>query len=391
MKKFVSLFRFPLLLAFFLLIASCSRDPEKVNFLLNNRDLETSEEQPEDANDTLKVLKLLVGDKVYLKAIAEPKHRAKSIRWDTDGDGNFEEDPEINDKGWLGLHFEQPGFQKVTLQVNGKEELTLSKWVYVEEAILASPAPVLTLKKPTERETTSRDKTYTIEVETANVLNKEELAVSLNSEPVSNFSFDANTGLLKSRLRLSEGSNFVRVTAGMESKDVLIVYEKPERPEPKPKPASKPAPPTPSKSGVAAPALSAFESGAACLENSGSSFTMKIKPKQDIELLSFKFFTDNCGGIAVVLNGPEGSQTFQGALVQGKNQISFGDMDARLKKNVTYTLTCTAEAGRLECASTEAAHFLNLKKCGAPAATTPQLTLDFQNNHILFDLNYLYR
>lgn len=382
-----------ILLLFFGLFA-CSSDPDSINFRLNNNNPEPTDTRPTDPDDTLHVVKVLSGDSIYLKAEVKPQHKAKSLAWDTNGDGVWENNKA--DKGFILVPFPNPGFKKVTLKVNDDEALSVSKWVYVEEAS-TDPLPWIAFRKPEEVLAKSKRSSYRVELETGNVNDKEQLSFILNGEP-HDFEYEPTTGLITSTLRLKKGDNTLEAFAGEAgSGQVVINYEKPKPTTPSssrpPKPSPDPPPPklAPTNPGLVAKAASSYQLSDACLEDSGNKFTIKISPKKDVELTSFKLLTNDCGGLFLSLKGPDGAQTSQRALIKGVSEIRFGDIDARLAKGKTYTLSGTAEAGFGGCSSSNQPQLQSLKNCGAPTVSSAHLSLKGQQTPIIFDLKYLYR
>lgn len=452
-----------------------------MNFKLNDNDLAVLEGEPTDPDDSLHVLKILTGDSIFLDAVVKPQDRAKSLSWDTNGDGVWESD--LNNEPFILVSFPDPGFQKVTLQVNGKEELTVSKWVFVEDAEPAAPVPMLFFRKPSGASATVSQKSYGIEVETQHVGSEEELSVTVNSEPAP-FSFDSETGLLTSRLLLGEGSNFVRVSAGMASAEVEIVYKEleptPVRREPTspPPPPAGPKPPTvkitappkttnsselaleikttdvaqksqlaikvngtpvnnrnysfsrskqkweatvplregPNSIEVTAttpqgtktskaevtyirklpstPALVGLPSSEyskACNSPSGNNtFAVTLMPSQDVELQSFYVYSTDCGGLDIVLKGGQKSERFKAALTAGRNQISFGSIDALLEGGKAYTLTCVPIANYGGCQSKSPPRLEDAKDCGITLKDVPALKIEQKETAFLYDLKILY-
>jgi hypothetical protein len=228
----------------------------------------------------------------------------------------------------------------------------------------------------------SQKKEVDIEVETTNIQNKESLSLSMNGQPVAfEFAPVGKKGKLSAKLTLDKGINKVVAVATTNSgefveKSINISYNEPPAP----------LPGAPVIIGVAS---GTRPGGTACVTASRSDFSVQLKPTKEVELLSFKTYTNECGGMKILLKGPDLDETFTVALNAGQTQVSFGAIEARLKPGSTYTLTCNAFANYGGCPSKVVPKFENVNDCpGVKEATNPYLGLDQRGNLIVNDLKF---
>jgi len=122
-----------------------------------------------------------------------------------------------------------------------------------------------------------------------------------------------------------------------------------------------------------------------CSTPSSESYSFTITPKQAVELIEFTVFSDRCGGLKVSI---EGATTTSG-LNPGQNQIPLSDLNKVLKKGQSYTVTCTTIAG-YACSDTQKPKLENGKACIGKSKPSPHLTINDNNQSIIYNLQYLY-
>ena len=309
-------------------LSGCTSDPDNVNFLLNEQDLASIAEMPSDPNDSLKVLRVMVGDSIFFKDVSSPASSVKSRLWDLNGDNSWE--PESGEfTHWV---YEQPGYIKIVLCINGDENC-VGKWIFVEEAAapisieepMPTPDPLL---PPVRTPTPSRPKP--------------------------------------------------------------IVAKPPQTEVPEPAPVKPPPPARLTKTGYSGGPLKQRVPTAFCIDLATNSFTVTIKPKQDVELQAFYLYTDKCGGMKINFTGGDIAENFTVPLNQGRNDVKLGEIGDRLQPGITYTMTCTAFGNYAGCAA-GVPRFENAVGCSKiKPYDTSVLNLDQQGHLIIFDLKFLY-
>lgn len=248
-----------------------------------------------------------------------------------------------------------------------------------------SATPSVGFIQPSTSTTTSNDK-YDIVVATSNVAKKEQLTLTVGGKTIKDFSFSANAGELSASVPLSLGSNTIRISAntsaGKVSQETFITYTKPAAPQ---KTAAL------NRSGSVGPPTSGYPASNECTDRVRGAFSATLSPVSDVDLTSFKVYTDICGGLKVELSGPNLKSHFQTAINAGRSQISMADIDAQLSAGNKYTLTLTPIAGYGTCASSQTPSFYDVKNCAdLSSATSSALKLDQKGRLLLFDLKFSY-
>jgi len=124
---------------------------------------------------------------------------------------------------------------------------------------------------------------------------------------------------------------------------------------------------------------------ASCSTPSAESYSFTITPKQAVELIEFTVFSDRCGGLKVSIGG----ETTTSGLNPGQNQIPLSDLNKVLKKGQPYTVTCTTISG-YACSDTQKPKLENGKACNGSSKSSPHLTINDNNQSIIYNLQYLY-
>jgi len=124
---------------------------------------------------------------------------------------------------------------------------------------------------------------------------------------------------------------------------------------------------------------------ASCSTPSAESYSFTITPKQAVELIEFTVFSDRCGGLKVSIGGA----TTTSGLNPGQNQIPLSDLNKVLKKGQSYTVTCTTISG-YACSDTQKPKLENGKACNGSSKSSPHLTINDNNQSIIYNLQYLY-
>lgn len=247
----------------------------------------------------------------------------------------------------------------------------------------AKPAPMLGFVQPSGNGTTVNSDKFDIVVSTANIDRKDQLTLTVGGQAIKNFSFSPSASELTATVTLAAGNNTIRVAAntsdGKTSQEATINYVK------------KAVNTGFSKSGVVGVPVLNYPAGDDCVDRSKGGFSATLSPNSDMELTSFKIFTDVCGGVKVELTGPNLKSHFQTAINAGKTQISLADIDARLEAGNKYTLTLTPIAGYGTCSSSQTPSFNDVQSCsGVNSNTSPALKLDQKGKLVLFDLKFSY-
>ena len=173
------------------LISSCS--PPEPNFDINNVDLMASEVEPEDNKDSTLVKRVFANDVIYLTDISEKLDKIKKRYWDTNGDGEWEED--FQDLDFVELSYQEEGFHKIVFCTNEKDNC-VTKWVYVVGG-LDLPVPAFIVF---ETYIETEERSYNLDVETENIFAKEELVVKVDGEDI-DFDFSPEDNRLSARIR----------------------------------------------------------------------------------------------------------------------------------------------------------------------------------------------
>ena len=241
--------------------------------------------------------------------------------------------------------------------------------------------PVVEITKPTAALVTDKQ-SEVLEFTVFNVKNKNGLDITVNGKAVSDFRYSKNKKKWVANIPMNKDENVVVVTAtnstGTDKDQIKINYKPPRA-----KPLSNPA--------IVGLPLSSYKKNCNDLSNKGS-FSVLLSPAEDVELESFFVYSNDCGGLEVTLQGAGDTQTFEVALLQGKkSQITFGTIDARLKKGNKYTLSCRPFANHGGCTSPNAPKLEDAGSCGISPKTSNKLSINQQGNLIIYDLKFLYR
>ncbi len=361
----------------------------KVNFKLNEIDIKPTNELPTDPGDSTHVLLVGSGDTIYVKDNTEGKVRSRS--WDLDGDGEID----VKNRSFFPIAFEESGFNKITLCVNGDEEC-ISKWIFVRSKIERKVIPFVQFLEPNESPFRTKRSSVKLKVKTENIASKSDLILSVGADPVRDFSFNEETGILNANVKLKEGLNLVEVGVNTEdgivrkSMDINYVKSNNRPPAPKP-PKPKPEEPIrpPSTPALVGPPSSGFDESCAPY-SSKSSFKISLAPVKDIEIRSFYVYSSNCGSLKVTLNGPEGPQEFTASLNKGKSQITFNILEPILESGKKYTLTCKPMASSLGCNSNVIPQLRVIDNCPDTGNTSPELVIDQKKTPFIYDLKFLF-
>ena len=417
-----------------ILFNACS-DNLKVDFIVNGQNLKSIGEA---AVDTA-TMTVFTGDSIIISDVSVPSKSIKSRNWDLDGDGSWDEI--FTDKEYLKKVFDTEGVFELKYCVNGEKKcVTKLLKVVAGELNQLDFAPIITFNSPSDYVTDSKSKYVGIEVKTENVFSENELALLVGGKSQS-FDFNAETGVLTQKVRLSKGENKIEVQAtsseGMISNYVVVNYgsgggsktvsippppprEKQIQTQPKPRqqqtttasvynppvvstttnvrPPPRPVAPTPttptstasssdddmSNLGAGGLSLSSYKSS--CKFDLTNTYSFSITPKRTVELLSFIVYSDECGGIEIALNG----EKIKESLVQGKNQVSLIDLGANLKKGKNYTISCKTIAGFGNCEDGNEPKLKDAASCGAIASSKSEFDADYKGKSIIYDLKYLY-
>lgn len=410
---------------------------------MNGFDIKPSEEILSDPPyDSLYVLHIDKGEEIVFKDDSAPSRSIHEWSWDLNADGVIEFDAET-----FRMRFTQLGLYKVVMCINGPD-LCVSKYFYVSrpgaDQFDENPLPMVMVRYPENFERISVSP-LDFAANVKNVESEDYISLYLNGRTVDDFSFDGEM-IETSFANLQSGQNDIilkvendvgtkeetitvfynrTIAAGtpVEEKPVSVKRPKkepvknrppktnsPKKDSPKKDPPKKDPPkpkvttaPTPTvvveepeeeefltQRGSGGLSLGKHNDFYTCADFKSSSFSVQITPTQSVELLQFKFFTDRCGGMKVRLEGPDGSQQATSVITQGRNQFSFGDIDARLKAGITYTLSCSAFANYGGCKSDEPPRFEDARDCDDPGTKPAQLKLDYQGSLILYDLKFFY-
>jgi hypothetical protein len=96
--------------------------------------------------------------------------------------------------------------------------------------------PTVLITRPTRTPFTVENNTYQLEASITEVSRRAGISVSMNGRTLTDFSFDPNTGQLRSNLNLQEGTNNIRILAqnetGQDQAETSIVYQAPRQQRP---------------------------------------------------------------------------------------------------------------------------------------------------------------
>ncbi len=96
--------------------------------------------------------------------------------------------------------------------------------------------PTVLITRPTRTPFTVENNTYQLEASITEVSRRAGISVSMNGRTLTDFSFDPNTGQLRSNLNLQEGTNNIRILAqneaGQGQAETSIVYQAPRQQRP---------------------------------------------------------------------------------------------------------------------------------------------------------------
>ncbi|MEM9834970.1 MAG: hypothetical protein AAF828_00625 [Bacteroidota bacterium] len=228
-----------------LLLASCNGEPaiEKVNFFLNGEDIQASDNQPRDPEVAAEVLKVFLGDSIYLVDFSEPATAVRSRSWDYNGDGK----PDLQDAEKFKMIVTKSGFTKISLCINEDPADCVSKWIYAEgEGDVVDYTPRFLLNSSYVE---NPGRNYQLEVATENISEQEQITVSVDGNPVP---FDFLDGIISAGISIrGEETNVVLRASTPEAEnqaELTVVNANYVKPEPRPQPdvgSSKPPPPAP--------------------------------------------------------------------------------------------------------------------------------------------------
>lgn len=124
-----------------------------------------------------------------------------------------------------------------------------------------------------------------------------------------------------------------------------------------------------------------------CLSPSTGNYSFSITPRQDIELISFKVGSNECGGLNVTLSSTKGTRSTKSALIAGQSQISLDGF--YLEAGRTYTISCSTMTGYGACGAIEQPVLQDSSSCASPRSSS-HFTADYRGKSIIHELRYLY-
>jgi len=96
--------------------------------------------------------------------------------------------------------------------------------------------PTVLITRPSRSPFTVENRSYELEASITDVPQRAGISVRMNGRNLSNFSFDANTGILRANLNLQEGTNNIRILAqneaGQGQAETSIIYQAPRQQRP---------------------------------------------------------------------------------------------------------------------------------------------------------------
>lgn len=96
--------------------------------------------------------------------------------------------------------------------------------------------PTVLITRPSRSPFTVENRSYELEASITDVPQRAGISVSMNGRNLSDFSYDANTGILRTNLNLQEGTNNIRILAqneaGQGQAETSIIYQAPRQQRP---------------------------------------------------------------------------------------------------------------------------------------------------------------
>lgn len=114
-----------------------------------------------------------------------------------------------------------------------------------------------------------------------------------------------------------------------------------------------------------------------------------FSPKRKMELERFRVYASDNGRLKITLTYNSGGQTHSPSITKrvnlGKSDIELTDLSVIMHSGITYTMTIQPIAS-----GNSAPQLDNIVNCSPSAGGNADLSIDYKNNYVIFDLTYGY-